>query len=191
MLFLDPNAKFLNNTMITSVWFPCLQYWSHPEAPLIFPVFLSGDVVLIQQAKGLRHGVLWYATSAEFHIAITCHFPDLVSASAWLKQIFHAARPIRRITQIWVMTRRRYGFFALHSYTSFRRKTSCGVVKCRLFSQAISNGTWRSDNRNANENVAKRYTSQPFKTFPIFSKSSGYLKTGNKVGAEERGSRAS
>ena len=39
MLFLDPYAKFLNNTMITSVWFPCLQYWSRPEAPLIFPVF--------------------------------------------------------------------------------------------------------------------------------------------------------
>ena len=54
MLFLDPYANFLNNTMITSVWFPCLQYWSHPEAPLIFPVFLSGDAVLIQQAKGFK-----------------------------------------------------------------------------------------------------------------------------------------
>lgn len=39
ILFLDLFAKFLNNTMITSVCSPCLQYWSHPEAPLIFPVF--------------------------------------------------------------------------------------------------------------------------------------------------------
>ena len=162
-----------------------------PRSAFVFPCFLSGDVVLIQQAKGLRHSVLWYDTSAEFHIAITCHFPDLVSASAWLKQIFHATRPIRSITHIWVMTRHRYGFFALHSYTSFRRKTSCGVTKCRLFSQPISKGTLRSDNRDTNENVAKRWTSQPFKLFPLFSKSSGYLKTGNKFGVEERGPRAS
>ena len=156
MLFLDPYANFLNNTMITSVWFPCLQYWSHPEAPLIFPVFCQEMLSWFNKQKDLRHSVLWYATSAEFHLAITCHFPDLVSASAWLKQVFHAARPIRRSTQIWVMTRRRYGFFALHSYTSFRRKTSCGVTKCRQFSQAISKGTLRSDNSDTNENVAKK-----------------------------------
>ena len=140
-----------------------------PRSAFDFPCFLSGDVVLIQQAKGLRHCVLWYATSAEFHIAITFHFPDLVSASAWLKQIFHAARPIRSITQIWVMTRHRYGFFALHSYTSFRRKTSCGVAKCRLFSQAISKGTLGSDNNDTNENVAKnrhRNRSNFFQFFP-------------------------
>ena len=34
-------------------------------------------------------------------ILMTCHSPDLGSASDWLKQISHVARPIRSTTQIW------------------------------------------------------------------------------------------
>ena len=67
---------------------------------------------------------------------MTRHYPDLGSASDWLKQISHAARPIRSITQIWVVTRHQYGISALVSQTSFRRETVVGVAKCRLFSQA-------------------------------------------------------
>ena len=38
--------------------------------------------------------------------------------------------------QIWVVTRHQYGISVLVSQTSFRGETSCGVAKCRLFSQA-------------------------------------------------------
>ena len=44
--------------------------------------------------------------------------------------------PIRN-NQIWVVTRHQYGISALISQTLFRRETSGGVGKCRLFSQAL------------------------------------------------------
>ena len=40
---------------------------------------------------------------------MTRHYPDLGSASDWLSQISRAARPIRNITQVWVVTRDQYG----------------------------------------------------------------------------------
>ena len=46
-------------------------------------------------------------------------------------------QPIRPTTQIWVVKGHQYGIFVLISQTSFRRETSCGLVKCRLFSQAV------------------------------------------------------
>ena len=64
------------------------------------------------------------------------HYPDLGSASDWLKQISQAARPIRSTTQIWVVTRHQYGISALVSQTTFDRETSDGVTECPLFSQA-------------------------------------------------------
>ena len=67
---------------------------------------------------------------------MTCHYPDLGSASDWLQQIYHSARPIRSTTQIWVVKRHQYGISALVSQASFRGETSGGVVKCQLFSQA-------------------------------------------------------
>ena len=71
------------------------------------------------------------------------YYPDLASASHWLKQISHAARPIRSTTQIWMVTHHQYGISALVSQTSFRGETSDGVARCRLFSQAIRNrNTW-------------------------------------------------
>ena len=66
-------------------------------------------------------------------ILMTRHYPDLGSASDWLNQISHAARPIRSTTQIWVVTRHQYGISALVSQTSFRGETSGGVAECRLF----------------------------------------------------------
>ena len=57
------------------------------------------------------------------------------SASDWLNQISHAARPIRSTTQIWVVTRHQYGISTLVSQTSFVRETSDTVAKCRLFSR--------------------------------------------------------
>ena len=67
---------------------------------------------------------------------MTRHYPDLASASDWLKQISHAARPIRSTTQIWVVTRHQYGISALVSQTSFRGETSGDIAKRQLFSQA-------------------------------------------------------
>ena len=58
------------------------------------------------------------------------------SASNWLNQISHAARPIIGTTQIRVATRHQYGISALVSQTSIGGETSGGVAKCRLFSQA-------------------------------------------------------
>ena len=44
------------------------------------------------------------------------------SASNWLNQNSHAARPIRSTTQIWVVTRHQNGISALVSQMSFGRK---------------------------------------------------------------------
>ena len=68
---------------------------------------------------------------------MTRRYPDLSSASDWLNQISHAARPIRSTTQIWVVMRHQYGISALVSQTSFGGEISGSVAKCRLFSQAI------------------------------------------------------
>ena len=64
---------------------------------------------------------------------MTRHYPDLGSASDWLKQISHAARPIRSITQIWVVTRHQYGISALVSQTSFGGVTVAGVANVGCF----------------------------------------------------------
>ena len=65
----------------------------------------------------------------------------LGSASDWLNQIFHAARPIRSTTQIWVVTRHQYGISTLVSQTSFGVEASGSVAKCWLFSQANNHDT--------------------------------------------------
>ena len=67
---------------------------------------------------------------------MTPHYPDLGSASDWLNQISHVARPIKSTTQIWVVTRHQYENSALVSQTSFGGETSGSVAKCWLFSQA-------------------------------------------------------
>ena len=64
---------------------------------------------------------------------MTRHYPDLGSASDWLKQISHAARPIRSATQIWVVTRKQYGISELVPQTSFYGETNGGVAKLRVF----------------------------------------------------------
>ena len=54
---------------------------------------------------------------------MTRHYPDLGSASDWLNQISHTARPIISTNQMWVVTHHRYGVSALVSQTSFRGET--------------------------------------------------------------------
>ena len=67
-------------------------------------------------------------------VLMTCRYPDLGSAF-WLVEANF--QPIRPTTQIWVVKGHQYGIFVLISQTSFCRETSCGLVKCRLFSQAV------------------------------------------------------
>ena len=69
-----------------------------------------------------------WETSAEIPYWWRVQYPDLGSASDWLNQISHAARPIRSTIQIWVVTRHRHGIFG--------GETGGSVAKCRLFSQA-------------------------------------------------------
>ena len=66
---------------------------------------------------------------------MTCHYPDLGSASDWSCRVGNLIQPIRSTTQIWVVTRHQYGISALISQTSFRGETCGGVAKSRLFSQ--------------------------------------------------------
>ena len=53
----------------------------------------------------------------------------LGSASDWLNQISHAARPIRSTTQIWVVTRHQYGTSALVSHTGEETRGSVAKKK--------------------------------------------------------------
>ena len=45
---------------------------------------------------------------------MTRHYTDLGSASDWLNQIFHVARPITSTIQIWVVTRHQGLFLSCH-----------------------------------------------------------------------------
>ena len=73
---------------------------------------------------------------AQNSILMTCYYPDLSSASYWLKQISFAAQPIRSTTLTSAVTRHQYEICAFVSQTSFRGETSGGVAKCRPLSQA-------------------------------------------------------
>ena len=81
-------------------------------------------------------------------ILMTRHYPDLGSASDWLKKIFHAARPIRSTTKIWVMTRYQYVIPAPVSQKSFSGKpvvqsqnVSCFFLKKKHEKQTKKIGT--------------------------------------------------
>ena len=72
-------------------------------------------------------------------ILMTCHYPDLGSASDWSCCMGNLIQTIRGTTQIWVVTRHQYGISALVSQTSFGGETSGSITKCQLFSQATGN----------------------------------------------------
>ena len=65
---------------------------------------------------------------------MTRHYKDLGSAFDRSYRMENLLQSIRSTIQIWVVMRHQYGIFA---FVSFRRETSSGVAKCRLFSQAI------------------------------------------------------
>ena len=57
--------------------------------------------------KDQTHKVILYLNKSLCLNAIlmTYHYPDLTSASDWMKQISHAARPVRSTSRIWVVIR--------------------------------------------------------------------------------------
>ena len=89
---------------------------------------------------------------------MTLRYPDLGSASDWLKQISHEARPIRSTTQIRVVTRHQYGISALTSPTSFRGETTGGVAKCRLFCRANTGNNIPIQAREVSANLFYKIT---------------------------------
>ena len=66
-------------------------------------------------------------------ILMTRHYPDLGSVSDWLKRISCAARQIRSIPQIRVVTRHEYGISPIVPEKSFRGKTSGSVENVGCF----------------------------------------------------------
>ena len=68
---------------------------------------------------------------------MTRHYPDLGSASDWLKREGISFQPIRSTTWIWVVTRHQYGISALLLRRRFCEGASGDLAKRRLFSQAI------------------------------------------------------
>ena len=107
-------------------------------------------------------------------ILMMCHYPDLGSASDWLNQISHAARPIRSTTQIWVVTRHQCEF--LHSFLRrhFARKSVVAeaILKRTLDYFPVMLRGLRTNEKKVNENrhcrnktnankliIAQRFTS--------------------------------
>ena len=116
----------------------CPNIHTHTHSPL----FITGDMPISSLRKQLTFGDTttgfpnkWRLRNERRNsILMVHHYPDLGSASDWLNQISHAARPIRSTTQIWVVTRHQYGISVLISQTSFHGESSDGVTKCWLFS---------------------------------------------------------
>ena len=50
---------------------------------------------------------------------MTCHYPDLGSASDWSYRVGNLFQPIRSTTQIWVVTRHQYGFFTKKNFLTY------------------------------------------------------------------------
>ena len=122
----------------------CAYGWWPPEDDIVFKLERSGSAVA--PSKGIRiqdiRKILAWENSRHLATLPLVFSPNdvwetraeipywwrLGSASDWLNQISHAARPIRSTTQIWVVTRHQYGISALVSQTPFGGKTSGSVA---------------------------------------------------------------
>ena len=73
---------------------------------------------------------------------MTCHYPDLGSASDWLKQIPREESVSERRSSVFLCYAGYFRYdqriYALVCQSSFRGETSGCVAKCRLFSEASS-----------------------------------------------------
>ena len=67
----------------------------------------------------------WFPHKCRNSILMMCHYPDLCSASDLLKQIFHAAQPIRSITQFWIVMCYQCGILCSFLGRHFARNVGC------------------------------------------------------------------
>ena len=105
-----------------------------------FQLFCRGSENQNAKKKKLISYFIAGGTPGTNSMLMTCHCPDLGSASHWSRHKGNFLQPIKSATQIWVVTRHQYKISALVPQTSFiRRETRGGVfvAKGRLFSQAI------------------------------------------------------
>ena len=114
----------ISQTLVS--WLPYMVTWENSGRLATLPLFFPAKWHLRNERRN--------------SILMTRHYPDLDSASDWLNQISHAARPFSSSIQIWVVTRHQYGISALVFRTSFGGETSASVAKCRPFSQATYTG---------------------------------------------------
>ena len=70
---------------------------------------------------------VWARNKCRNSILVTCHHPNLASASGWLSI---------RYTQSETVARHQYGISSLEPQASFPGKSNGGTAKCRLFSKA-------------------------------------------------------
>ena len=69
---------------------------------------------------------------------MTCHYPDLGSASDWSCHKDNVFQPIRSHTQIWRVTYRQYGISVLiPHFQVILRETSDSISKSQLFTKAL------------------------------------------------------
>ena len=113
---------------------------------------------------------VWRRTS----ILMTCHNPDLGSASNWMKQTLtnqkHYPDLGRDALWVWIAP--------LVSPTSLRGETSAGVPQCQLFSQANwqrASSIFGCFNHTANVFLSKRYLARWLKTPFLLTHSFIYL----------------
>ena len=108
-------------------------FWKPAFLVLENDLFVWTDAPLVSPRNDF-----WETVTSAFRnsILLTCHYQNVGSASDWLKQISLATPPIRRTTQISVVTRLLYRISAVVAQTSFCGETSGGLAKCRLFSLA-------------------------------------------------------
>ena len=83
---------------------------------------------------------------------------DLGSASDWSCQVGNLLQPIRRTTQMCVVTRHQYGISALVSQTSFCGETSGVVAKCRLLFQGMNKKASRPSSVTCTELASEAMT---------------------------------
>ena len=99
----------------------------------------------------------WFPSLRNEHrnsMLMTCHYPDLSSASDWSCHVRNLLQPIRSTNQIWVVPRHRNGISSLVSQMSFCGETSSGVAKCQLSSQAMY---YRKVEELKNRTASKNY----------------------------------
>ena len=106
----------------------CLQLW-------IFQPVKTADTSWCHPGFPMK----WHLRNKRRNsILMTYHYPDLGSASDWLRQVSLAAWLIRSTTQIKVKTSHQERNSALVPQTSFCKENSSCIAKWLLFPQAMN-----------------------------------------------------